>query len=77
MLKPSHKLSGQIAKASSSNAAASPPIHQFLDREFVVSASRVLDEGMPGAHDPGAAILPESSHLDALACWVRKLVHKL
>jgi hypothetical protein len=52
----------QIAKASSSNATATPLVHRLLDREFVVPALQVLYEAMPGDHDPGAAILLEAPH---------------
>ena len=39
-----------------------PLVHWLLDREFVVPASQVLYEAMPGDHDPGAAILLEAPH---------------
>jgi hypothetical protein len=39
-----------------------PPIGGLLDRQFVVPASQVLHEAMPGDHDPGAAILLEAPH---------------
>ncbi len=39
-----------------------PPGRRFLDRELVVPAAKVLDEGVSGDHDPGAVLLPEPAH---------------
>jgi hypothetical protein len=39
-----------------------PPIGGLLDRQFVVSAPKVLDEGVPGDDHSGAAVLLEPSH---------------
>jgi hypothetical protein len=39
-----------------------PLADRHLDRQFVVAAAKVLDEGVPGDDDPGAVVLLESSH---------------
>src|SRR6266511_1680617 len=39
-----------------------PQVHRRLDRQLVVPSPDVLDEGLPGDHDPGTAVLFESSH---------------
>jgi hypothetical protein len=38
------------------------PIGGLLDRQFVVSAPKVLDEGVSGDDHPGAAVLFEATH---------------
>ena len=38
------------------------PIGGLLDRQFVVSAPKVLDEGVPGDDHPGAVVLLEPTH---------------
>jgi hypothetical protein len=50
---------GQIAKASSSNTTATRRHTGSLNRQFVMTAPKVLHERMPGDHDPGTAILLE------------------
>jgi hypothetical protein len=39
-----------------------PLVHRLLDREFVVPASQVLDEAMPGDHDRGVAVVLAAPH---------------
>jgi len=39
-----------------------PPAHWLLNREFVVAASDILHEGMPGDDHPGTAVLLASAH---------------
>jgi hypothetical protein len=38
------------------------PDCRLLSGQLVMSAPNVLDEGMPGDHDPGAAVLLEPPH---------------
>ena len=38
------------------------PGHRRLDRQLIVPSTKVLDQGMPGDHDPGAAVLLEPAH---------------
>jgi hypothetical protein len=37
-------------------------MHRRLDRRLVVPSPDVLDEGLAGDHDPGAAVLLEPTH---------------
>jgi hypothetical protein len=46
----------------------------LLDREFVVAASKVLDQGMPGQHDRGAAVLFEPARRPEPRVGARKSV---
>jgi hypothetical protein len=39
-----------------------PPGHRFLDGQFVMATPQVLDEGVPGDHGLGAAVLLVPSH---------------
>src|SRR6266545_920863 len=39
-----------------------PAVHRLLDSQLVVPSTQVLDEGMPGDHDPGAAVLLAATH---------------
>lgn len=52
----------QVVMAYSSNTTATRCVAGRLDRQLVVPASKILDEGMPGDDDSGAAVLLEASH---------------
>jgi hypothetical protein len=53
---------GQIAKASSSKATTTRRFAGASTAKLVVASPDVLDEGVPGDHDPGVAVLLEPSH---------------
>src|SRR6266508_4792774 len=39
-----------------------PAVHRLLDGQLVVLWTEVVDEAMPGDHDPGAAVLLAATH---------------
>jgi hypothetical protein len=39
-----------------------PPVHRAVDGKLVVSSAEVLNEGVPGDHNPSAAVLFEPPH---------------
>jgi hypothetical protein len=41
-------------------ARATGPVHRLLDCQLVVPSTDVVDQAMPGDHDPGAAVLLEA-----------------
>jgi hypothetical protein len=51
-----------MARASSSKATGTRRFIGPVDGKLVMSSAEVLDEGVPGDHNPGAAVLLEPAH---------------